>query len=1131
MRRLTALALLVLFSCAKEKEFEEVGKENAVIKSKQIFSQISQAELENGKIDSSSAYIYVPSTVNTPRTVTASRPHWMGDPKVMKFDIQKDKIVALELERDERFSGNKANWKPVLSIPVEHKLFRCKENAQGECSNEEEEAGDEVAWEDKPLMELDVNEVEILETNFLPIQLDNLFFTCHKEVEKTVASAEITEDAINIVVDKQFKSNLMCLDTLNSLSDLTYTIRYHYSFVKISSIADKNYQRVLYPRKDENTFGFFSSNLINLDIDNNDTIDSETVMMNRFSPNKKEIVYYLNEAFYKERNKGILEATKKAVKSINDSFKLAGTDMKIVLKDGTGKAAEDIRNSFIVMVEDPQASGVIGYGPSVQNPLTGEIISAKTVMYLGTIKKFIQRTYEEMVEEALKKKKVSELGEIADENIQTLIASAPKLQREAQKAKALLKASRRVHLEKANKVSEVDPMIMAKIKEEVFSIHRTDKNTNVKEDMADFEKLSRHNAYHGELFNFNSAIGEITPQEVGLDELKPWADLTKDEKQKVLDVLLPKVWVPTLVHEIGHNLGLRHNFNGSEDKDNYYTKQELEAMGVEREKVTYSSVMDYSYSDINQLPVMGKYDIAALRFGYAREVELADGSMAKVKSTLASVEGELKNFQFCTDEHVAVNPGCNRFDEGTNLTEMAKHFVKAYEKAYETRYKRRQRRDFSLYGDIGHIGRAKFYMRSLRLFYEVYDRINGIYNGALPDQVWEQNEFLKDLKQAAIISGNFLIDVIKTPSLHCLIAPAANPYQIVAVIPIGDISFSDNITTCYDKENISLNEQYVVIGEGGKLINSTKSSDNDNPYLDQIDVRGIWIDKLVASKYLFAREMGSSIFDKYTSTYKDMPELKGKVEGLVESVLFDKVPTEVTFSTVYGQDVKVGQHFGMSKTHEIKKSIIGVVNKYFDLKEASNPFEQQFINIYKSEIVKSLRPFQKRQELLAYQVHEKASDVTSGEIITSLSTEVGNFYASENNTIALKLFENSEIIDVVGSLRNPLYGQIVYIDQENGIQLGETDILQLVEAKLTQLRSEEDPSGDTSGSGTDGDSGDNPEPNGPEKLDQFITMVAQAFNKQEAGNYIISVESVAKFRQGLVHENKEDLINTLYVML
>ena len=62
----------------------------------------------------------------------------------------------------------------------------------------------------------------------------------------------------------------------------------------------------------------------------------------------------------------------------------------------------------MILVTDPQASGVIGYGPSVANPNTGEILNARTVMYYGTIQKFVSRAYDELVEEVVRNAQAGE---------------------------------------------------------------------------------------------------------------------------------------------------------------------------------------------------------------------------------------------------------------------------------------------------------------------------------------------------------------------------------------------------------------------------------------------------------------------------------------------------------------------------------------------------------------------------------------------------------------------------------------------------------------------------------------------------------------------------------------------------
>ena len=51
-----------------------------------------------------------------------------------------------------------------------------------------------------------------------------------------------------------------------------------------------------------------------------------------------------------------------------------------------------------MLVEDPITRGLLGYGPSLTNPLTGEIIHARTVMFPGVMKQTIIRTYDEVMD-------------------------------------------------------------------------------------------------------------------------------------------------------------------------------------------------------------------------------------------------------------------------------------------------------------------------------------------------------------------------------------------------------------------------------------------------------------------------------------------------------------------------------------------------------------------------------------------------------------------------------------------------------------------------------------------------------------------------------------------------------------
>ena len=96
-----------------------------------------------------------------------------------------------------------------------------------------------------------------------------------------------------------------------------------------------------------------------------------------------------------------------------------------------------------------------------------------------------------------------------------------------------------------------------------------------------------------------------------------------------------------LTHEIGHNLGLRHNFKASID------------FNLKSENHTATSAMDY----VVGMTEPGTYDRNAMAYAY--------GSGANETG-----------YAYCTDEDVELDPGCARWDFGHPINHLLERFEK-----------------------------------------------------------------------------------------------------------------------------------------------------------------------------------------------------------------------------------------------------------------------------------------------------------------------------------------------------------------------------------------------------------------------------------------------------------------------
>ena len=130
------------------------------------------------------------------------------------------------------------------------------------------------------------------------------------------------------------------------------------------------------------------------------------------------------------------------------------------------------------------------------------------------------------------------------------------------------------------------------------------------------------------------------------------------------------------MHEVGHTLGLRHNFKGS----TYRNLKDINDVAKTREGGMVASVMDYNPTNIVPKGVpqgdfypttIGPYDLWAIEYGYKQ----FSGSEEEELKKIASRSGE-PALKYATDEDtlgiVDADPESNRFDLGDDALEYAK---------------------------------------------------------------------------------------------------------------------------------------------------------------------------------------------------------------------------------------------------------------------------------------------------------------------------------------------------------------------------------------------------------------------------------------------------------------------------
>ena len=588
-------------------------------------------------------WMYRPSTSSAPRDADMYA-YFAGGEVLVTLSLTKDGLVAKRIDPDVvKYDPNnpqvleESRWADnidltrVLEIPGTYTAYQCSEDNYGDCTNKEEEVDElDAKWYERSHFLPDYEGLKAYIND-----INDYYGSDALSTEVAMKEFDPANGVINIELERHFK-------------DGNGKARFFYSFVRLDKYADANYTPIYQAQADQNKFGFFTSEFKKADNNNSTSSEfSNGAYLNRFSPNLESIDFYLSDDFFEEGNEIWLRATLETVDTMAAQMEAAGVPpVKIINRDSAANIASgDLRYNAINMFAEPSDAGLLGYGPSAANPLTGEIISAFTNMYPGTILRTVPRQWDQFAR-LYNARLLADQATVVAEPEEGAVAVASQLKvtnntlNERQESvfdtgyvlpdserllEFEMKELRTLDLENQVKNSEGYANLFGEAKEAVDAVFDKDK---VEEFWSRNTMFSANNVWVSS--TEKNGLPGIDFDEGGYfdsnNELKDFDQLNSLQKEQVSEVFGVHNYKTTLVHELGHNLGLRHNFEGSADKANFYTQEQADQMGL-RGIPAATSIMDYAPSELDIEPVLGAYDIAALKVAYARVVEDQDGNI------------------------------------------------------------------------------------------------------------------------------------------------------------------------------------------------------------------------------------------------------------------------------------------------------------------------------------------------------------------------------------------------------------------------------------------------------------------------------------------------------------------------
>ncbi len=499
----------------------------------------------------------------------------------------------------------------------------------------------------------------------------------------------------------------------------------------------------------------------------------------------------------------------------------------------------DLRYSFIYWIDRPQPSGPLGYGPSSADPETGEIVSASAYIYGASLDNYAQfavdsiqlangnldpddllsgKTITDVLAETSNNKQLRKKEALSPANRSAAYARFKAL---GSQANRLVKVGAGIDDQAVSRIAgtqlqnllfndDLLPGVVPGYKpgdtppanvmglamgEEWLSSQAREARK------ARQQTLSENGCFYMAEFADDAILGTA----LKYDQLK----LSPSDMFKALRVAIFRGLTD---HEMGHTMGLRHNFAASTDALNYgdefwqtYTDPTMTDVqkDVADAEYQYASVMDYGARFNTDIQGLGKYDMAAIRFGYGQLVDLIPqanenlwtglandiilndysrlpamlgtgptdiSAMDSSGTTVAAYKDDINSlfsssalplperpYKFCSDEFEG-NFDCKTWDRGANQQEIVGDVTDSFRNYYVFNAYKRGRTTWQIDNYLNRLESHYFnkYTEAFQFFYYFGDQLAG-------------TDFGDDLALASVDALNALGSILETPEpgLHC----------------------------------------------------------------------------------------------------------------------------------------------------------------------------------------------------------------------------------------------------------------------------------------------------------------------------------------------------------------------------